>query len=62
MQSSIMSNVPKGWYNFEKAFYIFEKGVYMFEKGVHLSEERQIVKIMEIRWLDHVDHANKVIR
>ena len=62
MQSSIMSNVPKGFYISEKGFYIFEKGVYIFEKGAHLSEERQIVQIMQIRWLDNVNHANKVTR
>ena len=55
MQSSIMRNVAKG-------FYILEKGFYILEKGAHLSEERQIVQIMQIRWLDNVNHANKVTR
>ena len=62
MQSSIMSNVPKGFYISEKGFYIFDKVVYIFDKGAHLSEERQIVQIMQIRWLDNDNHANKVIR
>ena len=62
MQSSIMSNVPKGFYIFEKGFYISEKGFYIFEKGAHLSEERQIVQIIKIRWLDNYNHANKVTR
>ena len=35
MQSSIMRNVPKGFYISEKGFYIFERGFYIFEKGVH---------------------------
>ena len=34
MQSSIMSNVSKGFYILEKGFYILEKGVYILEKGV----------------------------
>ena len=59
MQSSLMSNVPKGFYIFEKCVYVSEKGVYIIEKGAHLSEERQIVQIMKIRWLDNVNHANK---
>ena len=49
-------------YFIEKGFYISEKGVYIFEEDAHLSEERQIVQIMQIRWLDDHNHANKVIR
>ena len=45
-----------------KRLLYFEKGVYIFELGAHLSEERQIVKIMQIRWLDHVNHVNMVTR
>ena len=62
MQSSIMSNVPKGFYISEEGFHIFEKGVYMFGKGAHLSEERQIVQIIQIRCLDNVNHADQVTR
>ena len=32
MQSSIMSNVPEGFYIFEKGFNMLEKCVYIFEK------------------------------
>ena len=49
MQSSIMCNVAKGFYNFEKGFYNLEKGLYIFEKGAHLFEKRLIVQIMQIR-------------
>ena len=62
MQSSIMRNVAKGFYISDNGFYIFEKGFYIFEKGVHFSEEHQIVQIMQIRWLDSVNRANKVTR
>ena len=62
MQSSIMSSVPKGFYIFKKGVYNCKKGVYIFEKGAHLSEERQIVKIMQIRWLDHVNHVDELTR
>ena len=62
MQSSIMHNVAKGFYISENGFYIFEKGFYIFEKGVRFSEERQIVQIMRIRYLDSVNRANKVTR
>ncbi len=62
MQSSVMSNVPKGFYTSEQGFYISEKGVYIFENGAHLSEEREIVQIMQIRWLDNDNHANEVTR
>ena len=62
MQSSIMRNVAEGFYISEKGFYISEKGFYIFEKGFYIFEERQIVQIMQIRWLDNVNHANKVTR
>ena len=46
MQSSIMSNVAKGFYILEKGFYILEKGVYFSEKGVYVFE----IPIVEIWW------------
>ena len=40
----------------------FEKAVYILEEDAHRSEECQIVQIMQVRWLDNVNDANKVTR
>ena len=47
---------------FRERLSYFEKAAYILEEDAHRSEEGQIVQIMQIRWLDSVNRANKVTR
>ena len=50
MQSSIMSNVAKGFYNFEKGFYILEKGFYILENGIYILEKGVYCQKLLFQW------------